>query len=307
MFEPERLMLIASPLMKKTPAFDRAAALARAKDAALHIVAFDYVDGLATAGLVNERALKEMREGYLARHREWLEEQADPIRNLGVHVTTEVVWVMNPLTEIMVHIREINPSLVIKDLEQESWVMRMLFTSLDLRLLHDCPAPLHLVSKLTHALPRRVLAAVDTFGPDDQFAGINEAIITHAEKLAAQCDAQLHLIYAYDLTAVFASQDAMGFSSNLAQTLYEAEEGAFNQLAEQFGAPNESKHLVMGYPGKVIRAFAEAESIDVIVMGTVHRNRLSALLGSTTEQVAYHMPSSLLVVNPRSSGHRASE
>ena len=300
MLEPERLMLIASPLMNRTPAFDRAAALAQAKGAALHIAAFDYVEGLATAGLVNERALKEMREGYLLRHREWLEEQAHSIRNLGVQVTTEVVWVMHPLDEIMVHVREINPSMVIKDLEHEAWVTRLLFTSLDLRLLHDCPVPLHLVSKVAHALPRKILAAVDTFGPDDQFEGINEAIITGAEKLAAQCDAQLHLIYAYDLTSIFASQDAMAFTSNLAQTLYEAQKDAFNKLAEQFGVPDACKHMVMGYPAKVIQAFAEAENIDVIVMGTVHRNRLTALLGSTTEQLAYHMPSSLLAVNPRS-------
>lgn len=299
MFQPERLMLIASPLMKRTSAFDRAGALAQAKDAALHIVAFDYVDGLATAGLVNDRALKEMRDGYVVRHREWLEEQAHSIRNLGVQVTTEVVWVMQSLGEIMVHIREMNPSLVIKDVEHESWVTRMLFTSLDLRLLHNCPVPLHLVSKVEHARPMKILAAVDTFDPDDQLPGINETIITQAEKLAAQCDAQLHLIYAYDLTSVFASQNAMGFSSNLAQTLYEAEEDAFNKLAEQFGVPNECKHFVMGYPAKVIGAFAEAQNIDVIVMGTVHRNRLSALLGSTTEHVAHHMPSSLLVVDPR--------
>ncbi|MCQ2996554.1 universal stress protein [Pseudomonas syringae] len=220
-------------------------------------------------------------------------------------VTTEVVWVMQPLEEIMVHIREIDPSLVIKDVEQESWVNRTLFTSLDLRLLHACPAPLHLVSRVAHSLPRKILAAVDTFSPDDQFADINETIITNAEKLAAQCEAQLHLIYAYDLTSVFASQDAMGFTSNLAQTLYEAEEDAFNTLADRFGVPEERKHLVMGYPAKVIRAFAEAENIDVIVMGTVHRNRLSALLGSTTEQVAHHMPSSLLIVNPRISWHEA--
>lgn len=261
------------------------------------------MDDLATGGLVNDRALSEMRDGYLLRHRKWLEEQAHSIRNLGVQVTTEVVWVAQPLDEIMVHIREINPSLVIKDVEHESWVTRMLFTSLDLRLLHECPAPLHVVSKVAHALPRTVLAAVDTFSPADQFADINETIIINAEKLAAQCDAQLHLIYAYDLTSVFASQDAVGFTSILAQTLYETEEDAFNTLAERFGVPDECKHLVMGYPAKVIRAFAEAEGIDVIVMGTVHRNRLSAFLGSTTEQVAQHMPSSLLAVNPQSTGH----
>ena len=73
-----RLMLVVSPLMEHSPAFDRAAALAKAEGAALHIVAFDYLEGLATAGLVNEQALEQMRLGYIERHRQWLEEQARP-------------------------------------------------------------------------------------------------------------------------------------------------------------------------------------------------------------------------------------
>jgi universal stress protein E len=292
-------MLIASPVMSRTPAYDRAGALAQAKGAALHIVAFDYVEGLATAGLVNERALKEMREGYLLRHREWLEEQAESIRHLGVQVTTEVVWVMNPLDEIMVHVREIKPSMVIKDLEHLSWLTRALFTSLDVRLLHDCPVPLHLVSAVAHAMPRKIVAAVDPFRPDDQFEGVNETIIKGAEKLAAQCDAQLHLLYAYDLTYVFAGEAGIGFSSDLTQSVYEAEEDAFKALAKRFGVPEERQHLIMGDPAKVIQSFTLSEGIDVIVMGTVHRNRLNALLGSTTEQVAYHTHASLLTLNPR--------
>ncbi len=74
--------------MEHSPAFDRAAALAKAEGAALHIVAFDYLEGLATAGLVNEQALEQMRLGYIERHRQWLEEQARPLRNLGIEVTT---------------------------------------------------------------------------------------------------------------------------------------------------------------------------------------------------------------------------
>ncbi|RML92775.1 hypothetical protein APX70_08303, partial [Pseudomonas syringae pv. maculicola] len=149
--------------MSRTPAFERAAALARAKSAALHIVAFDYVEGLAAAGLLNERALNEMRDGYLASHRQWLEQQAQLIRQSGVEVTTEVVWVMRPLDEIMAHVHEIKPSMVIKDIGHESWLTRAMFTSLDIRLLHDCPVPLHLVANVDHALPRKILAAVDPY------------------------------------------------------------------------------------------------------------------------------------------------
>lgn len=128
MSEQARFMLVASPLMENSPAFDRAAALARAEDAALHIVAFDYLEGLATASLVNEQALEQMRLGYVERHRQWLEEQARPMRKLGVTVTTEVVWVQNPLQEILTHLKEQPMALLIKALEHQSRLSRVFFT-----------------------------------------------------------------------------------------------------------------------------------------------------------------------------------
>ncbi|HEX8594537.1 MAG TPA: universal stress protein [Pseudomonas sp.] len=302
MVEKERLLLVASPLMRRTAAFDRAAALAHVKRASLHIVAFDYVEGLATAGMVNEQALHEMREGYLNRHRQWLEDQAAPMRNFeaktegDVTITTEVVWVQRPLEEILRYVQEMNPSLLIKDLEHESLLTRALFTSLDLHLLRDCPAPLHLVSRLQHGVPRRILAAVDAFRTDEQPAALNDTIIHNAEKLAAQCEAQLHLLYAYDLSHIYSGPEGNGFSTVIGLDSYEAQGKAFSELADRFGVAPQLRHFIMGSPAKVIEAFAKAHDIDVIVMGTVSRRSSRRLLGSTTEQVAYHMPSSLLAV-----------
>lgn len=299
MLETERLMLIASPLMTRTPVFDRAAALAKATNSALHIVAFDYVEGLVTAGLVNERALAEMREGYLVRHREWLAEQAQAMHHLGIEVTSEVIWVLRPLDEILAHIQEMHPSMVIKELAHESWLARVLFSSLDMRLLHDCPVPLHLVVSAEHGIARKILAAVDPFRPEEHFEQLNDQIIACAEKLAAQCDADLHLLYAYDFSSLYAAQGNFGLSGSRAKTLYEEQGQAFEQLADRFGVPPERRHLIMGAAPKVIDAFARAEAIDIIVMGTVHRKLLNKLMGSTTEQVASHMPSSLLTVIAR--------
>jgi universal stress protein E len=151
MSEQSRFMLVVSPLMKNSPAFERAAALAKASDAALHIVAFDYLEGLATAGLVNEQALEQMRLGYIERHHQWLEDQARPLRKLGVHVTTEVVWVERPLQEILIHLREQPMAALIKALEHESLLSRLMFTPLDVHLLRECPVPLHFVSHVQHA------------------------------------------------------------------------------------------------------------------------------------------------------------
>ncbi|VVM91210.1 Universal stress protein E [Pseudomonas fluorescens] len=301
MSEQSRFMLVASPLMEHSPAFDRAAALAKAEDAALHIVAFDYLEGLATASLVNEKALEQMRLGYVDRHRQWLEEQARPLRKIGVHVTTEVAWVERPLEEILLHLKEQPMDVLIKALEHESLWSRLMFTPLDVHLLRECPVPLHFVSHAVHALPRKIVAAVDPFHRDDHYKTFNDRILHEAAKLASACNAELDVVYAYDLSSI--SADEFGFdngsaffSSGKAKTLYDYQEDAFHELAERNGIAPEQRHMIMGSPGKVLIRFVEAYDTDVIVMGRVGHRGLGRLIGSTVEHLLYKMPCSVWVV-----------
>jgi universal stress protein E len=301
MSEQSRFMLVASPLMEHSPAFDRAAALAKAEDAALHIVAFDYLEGLATASLVNEKALEQMRLGYVERHRQWLEEQARPLRKIGVHVTTEVAWVERPLEEILLHLKEQPMDLLIKALEHESRWSRLMFTPLDVHLLRECPVPLHFVSHAVHALPRKIVAAVDPFHRDDHYKTFNDRILHEAAKLASACDAELDVVYAYDLSSI--SADEFGFdngsaffSSGKAKTLFDYQQDAFHELAERNGIAPEQQHMIMGHPSKVLTRYVEACNVDVIVMGRVGHRGLGRLIGSTVEHLLYKMPCSVWVV-----------
>jgi universal stress protein E len=296
-------MLVASPLMQNSPAFDRAAALAKASDAALHIVAFDYLEGLATAGMVNEQVLEQMRAGYIERHRQWLEDQARPLRKIGVHVTTEVVWVERPLQEILVHLKEQPMAVLIKALEHESLLSRLMFTPLDIHLLRECPIPLHFVSHMHYPLPRKIVAAVDPFHCDDRYADFNDRILREASKLAATCNAQLDVIYAHDLSSISAdefgfSNGSAFFSSSKAKTLFDAQADSFRELSERNGIAPQNQHMIMGNPAKVLSSYAEAYDTDVIVMGRVGHRAMERLIGSTVEQLLYKMPCSVWVVSP---------
>jgi len=303
MSDQSRFMLIVSPLMENSPAFDRAAALAKAADAALHIVAFDYLEGLATAGMVNEQALEQMRLGYVERHRQWLEDQARPLRKIGVHVTTEVVWVERPLQEILVHLKEQPMAVLIKALEHESLLSRLMFTPLDIHLLRECPVPLHFVSHMHHALPRKIVAAVDPFHCDDQYKGFNDRILREASKLATTCNAELEVIYAHDLSSISAdefgfSNGSAFFSSSKAKTLFDAQADAFRELSERNGIAPEHQHMIMGNPAKVLSSYAEAYDTDVIVMGRIGYRAMERLVGSTVEHLLYKIPCSVWVVSP---------
>ncbi|KQZ87788.1 MULTISPECIES: universal stress protein [unclassified Pseudomonas] len=301
MADQSRFMLVVPPLMHNSPAFDRAAALAKASQAALHIVAFDYLEGLATAGMVNEQALDQMRLGYVERHRQWLEDQARPMRKIGVHVTTEVVWVERPLQEILIHLKEQPMAALIKALEHESLLSRLMFTPLDIHLLRECPVPLHFVSHMHHALPRKIVAAVDPFHSDDQYKGFNDRILCEASKLAITCNAQLDVVYAHDLSSISAdefgfSNGSAFFSSSKAKTLFDSQADAFRELAQRNGIEPECQHMILGDPAKVLCNYAQAYETDVIVMGRAGHRAMERLVGSTIERVLYKMPCSVWVV-----------
>ncbi|UVL01158.1 universal stress protein [Pseudomonas sp. B21-048] len=303
MSEQSRFMLVVSPLMENSSAFDRAAALTKAAGAALHIVAFDYLEGLATASMVNEQALEQMRLGYVERHRQWLEEQARPLRKIGVPVTTEVIWVERPLQEILIHLKEQPMAVLIKALEYESLLSRIMFTPLDIHLLRECPVPLHFVSHVKHVLPRKIVAAVDPFHSNTQYKDFNDRILREASKLASTCNAQLDVIYAHDLSSIsadefdFDSSSAL-FSPHKAKTLFDAQADAFRELTERNGIAPEQQHMIMGNPTKILTQYADAYDIDVIVMGRVGHRGVGRLVGSTVEHLLYKMPCSVWVVSP---------
>jgi universal stress protein E len=287
--------------MTRTPAFDRAAALALAMQLPLHIVAFDYLQALTVAGLFAPEQIRLARDGYLQTHRQWLAEQAGLMNKHGVEVTSEVVWVQHPYEEILHFVNEMQLALIIKDAQEESALKRVFFTPLDWQLLRDCPVPVHLVTNALNPRPRNVLAIVDVLRSEDQDHVYNDQIIDAATKLAEQCDARLELLHVYDWTAVYA-QD-MGFGAlPLATGIYEAlgttQQEAFAALAERHGVPLPCRHFIEGAPLTSICDFATEQRTDVIVMGTVQHSGLNKLLGTTAEQLLHRAPCSVLAIKP---------
>ena len=301
MSQTPRLLLIAPPTMTRTPAFDRAAALARAMQLPLHIVAFNYLQALAIAGFFAPEQINRAREGYLDTHRHWLTEQAASMSKHGIEVTSEVVWVHRPYEEILSFLNEMPLALIIKDAEDVPALKRVFFTPLDWQLLRDCPVPVHLVTDSRHPLPRKVLAIVDVLRSEEQDQVFNDQIVEAAVKLAAQCNAQLELLHVYDWAAVYAKDMGYGavpLAAGLYESLNEAQHEAFSALAERQGIAPEQRHFIEGVPLRNICNFAQDHQIDIIVMGTVQHGGLNKLLGTTAESLLHHAPCSMWAIKP---------
>ena len=287
--------------MIRTPAFDRAHALACATGALLHIVAFDYVQALALAGLFDHDAMAQAREGYLQVHRHWLEQQARFHRCIGIQVTTEVVWAKSTPAHMLDYVNDFHADLVIKDTHHVPALDRAFHRPLDWLLLRDCPAPLHLVTDAKNPKPLKILAAIDLSHLEELTHGLNDRILDLASTVAASFGCALHMLNVSNWSVVgdtAISVPTLSLDEQFEDAVNDAQEEAFEVLAERYGIEKKRRHLLTGIPHKVIGLFAQQNAFDMVVLGTVYHHGIDRFIGSTAESVLNRAPCSLMIVKP---------
>lgn len=299
MSQYHRLLLIADGQMRHSPALQRAAALAQACGATLHILVL--LEPVTALTLLAPSIQEQTREYYLQAQRAWLKDEAGLLRSKGLQVTTEVLWSKQPLQDILQQAQAQRAELLIKDLQHEPALKRAFITPLDWHLLRECPLPLHLVSAHGQPLLRKVLAAVDCSQQDtDEGASLslNERIIQAASALALHCNAELHLVHSYDPSPLYLAEagSATALCADLLDELHSAQESAFSALAERHGVALECRHFIIGQPIRALADFAAYHQVDVLVLGRVQRKGLDKLIGSTTEHLLYRAPCSILAI-----------
>lgn len=301
MLKLKRILLIAPSEMTHTPAFERAHALAYATGASLHIVAFDYVQALAVAGLLDHDAMAQAREGYLQVHRHWLEQQARFYRCGGLQVSTEVVWARSSLTNVVDYVSDFHPDLVIKDTHYIPTLDRAFHKPLDWQLLRECPTHLHLVTNATNPTPLKILAAIDLSHLEELTQGLNDRIVDLASTLASSCGAALHLLNVSrwsEISDVSMTVPTGSLGDSLGHAIEDTQQEAFDVLAERYCVKDAHRHQLTGIPHKVIAGFAQQHAFDVVVLGTVYHHVPERFIGDTVERLLNRAPCSLMIVKP---------
>ncbi|WP_268801012.1 universal stress protein [Pseudomonas huanghezhanensis] len=294
------LLLIASSLQERTPAFERAIALAKASGVGLRIVVVDYVNTLEVMGYFNPDALSTLREEYLHDHRRWLESQIEKERGGGLDVSMQLMWLGDVYHDVHDYVRAIAPIMVIKDIHHEPSLKRLFSRPLDWHLLRQCLCPIQFVTSTSQRLPRKILAAVNLYRSNDAELWLNDTLLDAASRLAAQCLAILHVVYVYDWAAIYAAGantfGAQPVENGFQEALSDAHEEAFALLCAHHGIAGNSCHFLNGSPRTTLETFARQHDFDLLVMGTQPVHGLEKIMGDTAENLLTHAPCSVLVV-----------
>lgn len=177
------------------------------------------------------------------------------------------------LTLIWISARAHAPDCVVFDADQTASgvVGRTLhpdIRSLILEVYHE-PVPAHIAypepGTTTFARPS------SRCGPGDGERGAPACHCVGTVGLALQCDAELYLIHAYEVSSVYLG-DVGGDGLALSQLISElrrTQEKTFLELTNLFGVPVERRHFVLGHPVSALSEFALEHEVEQSLWGAL--------------------------------------
>jgi nucleotide-binding universal stress UspA family protein len=188
--------------------------------------------------------------------------------------------------------------------EEHGWLAHLRVT-VDERLLRECPCPVWIDRPHEGATYARILAAVDPY--NEHAPELEPHIMELAVALAEIENAELHIAHAWRLKGekrmrgrVFTDAARHEVDEMVAE-----ERAAHEQALGRLLAPYRDAavalhvHLEKGEPQVVIPTLVEQLGVDLIVMGTVARTGIGALLmGNTAEGILAQVRCSVLAVKP---------
>lgn len=301
MSQYRNIMVVVDPAMKHSTAFHRGVELAKKTGAKLTLLITDYNAALFRARFLDPELMRKAVEGFLSVRRRWLDTEAAKLGKEGIDAQGVAVWHKPPYEEIANQALQLQPDLVIKDVEETNRLSRAVFTPADWQLMRLCPAPLLLVNAHSSSYPQRILAAVDPFDTHEKPSGLNDDILMAALGMAYQCDAPVHVVHAYQFlpTAAPVGAETAFADAKLFEQVKDDHRNAFVKFGEAHGIPVERMHLLEGEPADVISTLAEDINADLVVLGAVARRGLKrVLLGSTAEEILGAINSDVLVLKP---------
>lgn len=298
----QHMLIVIDPTTEdRQPCLERAVQLAAEHpQTRLTLFMCEFNSALEGGVFFESAGLEKARTSLMTHRRSSLEHLAQPLRDKGLEVTTEVVWGKRLSWQILNAVRQFKPDLVLKTTHHHNLIKRLLLSNSDWDLIRHCEVPVWLVKTAGDRLTK-LAVSVDPLHEADKPAALDLKLIACGRSMAEQVGAELHLLHCYNplpRTLVFDASVIHDYDS-YAHDVRERHSSAFNSLAGSNDIADSARHLLQGYPEEAIPVFVDQHGINLLIMGAISRSRLdSALLGHTAERLLDDCACDILVIKP---------
>lgn len=297
----KQLLVVIDPTSKDSqPSLERATWLASQTKAAVELLVCDHNPALEDGFFTDKDAQKRARAALLAERLDWLEELASPLREQGLEVTTKVRWGKPLYAEILKHVEELKPDLLLRNATTHGMLHRLLFNNTSWQLIRFCPVPLWLVRD-SDWNPTSIATALDPMHSADKPASLEHSLIKATRLLGAELEMQQYYLHSYNplpKSLVFEAELVVSYDTYL-ENAEQHHKDAFDKLLQQHDIEDAQRFLLKGITEETIPEFVKDKSVDLLVMGAISRGNIeNALIGNTAERILEASDCDLLVIKP---------
>ncbi|MFC0308497.1 universal stress protein UspE [Gallibacterium trehalosifermentans] len=299
------ILVVIDPENQKQAALERALHLIKQQNSSqpVTLTAFLSIYDLSYAVSVTHSSTEreEMITAIIEDKKVWLAECLKEYDLQNIQVKTTIIWESNEAEAIEKEIVKHHHDLVVKFTRQEDDFSSLIFTPTDWQLLRKSSCPILMVKNGDWQHQRRILVAVNVSDDEPYHDDFNKQLVGLSMSLAQSLDrGNIHLVSAYPTAPVGITLDLPEFSvPDYGNSIRGQHLINMKALRQHFAIDEDHTHVYEGLPEEVIPRVAQEIGAELVVLGTIGRTGLSAvLLGNTAEHVISHLNCNLLAIKP---------
>lgn len=260
---------------------------------------YDFSYEMTTMLSMDER--ENMRQAVVDERTEWLSNLlTSEFSQTGCTIDIKVVWHNRPYESIIYEVIEKGYDLIVKGTQQHGVLKSVIFTPTDWHIMRKAPVPVLLVKEHDWPIGGQILAAVNVGVDIAEHQSLNEKITFHALQFAKLLKSDVHLVNSYpgtptNIVIEIPEFDPTQYNQNVRQHHVDA----MYKHASRHHIDQQRCHIEEGLPEDVIPKYAEQLDAELVVLGTVGRQGISAaLIGNTAEHVIDKLDCDVLAIKP---------
>jgi universal stress protein E len=297
----QKILAVIEPGLSSQKSLARAIEIANINGASItaFLTIYDFSYEMTTMLSMDER--ENMRQAVIDDRTDWLVNLvSEQFGTQVVSIDVKIVWHNRPYESIIYEVIDKGYDLIVKGTQQNDSIKSVIFTPTDWHIMRKAPVPVLLVKEHDWPSGGQILAAVNVGVDVKEHISLNEEITKQALHFAKLLSSNVHLVNSYP-----------GTPANIVIEIPEFDPTTYDESAklhhlqcmqahsDKHHISKEHCHVDIGLPEDVIPKYAEQLDAELVVLGTVGRQGISAaLIGNTAEHVIDRLNCDVLAIKP---------
>lgn len=289
------LAILDSDLKAAQPALHKARQVADSTKAPLHVLVNAYSSAMVRAvGVDHER--QDAARAQI--HKAW-QNRISALTDRE-RCQLSILWHKDSMAALRESILDLQPAMVVVHTSEESGLRRHLFTPRDWQLIRKAPCPVLCVHDRQWPSSPRILAALDPGTEEQPENTLALNVLRAADHFASNLSGGLraaHVLDEMDDSLILLVGEAIPDYSVGMDKVRQFYRDRFQAFATDHGLGPDQITVLTGPVAPTLAKYCEEQDMDVLVVGTVHRNLPERLLlGATAESVITRASTDVLVI-----------